>query len=43
MWELSVGPDYAAALVVEGTGISVVQKPIPLPIEYREGRESVAQ
>ena len=43
MWDLNVGPDYAAALVVEGNVASVVEKRTSVAVEYRKGSESLAQ
>jgi 4'-phosphopantetheinyl transferase len=40
MWELNVGRDYAAALVVEGEGMRVVQKPKSAG-EFSADKESV--
>ena len=43
MCDLNVGPDYASALVVEGKGASVVEKPTSISVEYGAGSESLAQ
>jgi len=42
MWELNLGADYAAALVVEGTGIRVVEQS-SVSVSSTAGRESVTQ
>jgi len=43
MWDLNVGPDYAAALVVEGKVASVVEKRTSVAVECGAGSESLAQ
>ena len=44
MWGLNVGPDYAAALVVEGKVASVVvEKRTSVAVECGAGSESLAQ
>ena len=43
MWDLNVGPDYAAALVVEGKVASVVERSTSVTVERGAGSESLAQ